>query len=152
MALRTVRIDGDPILRKISKDVVKFDGKLKILVKDMVEVMHHEDGIGLAAVQIGMLKRIFILDAYTDDEPKAFINPTIVEQSGEQFEIEGCLSVPEITGAVRRPNFVKITAKDLNGNDIEFSSDGLLARAISHEIDHLNGILFTDKVEEKEDE
>jgi len=150
MALRTVRIDGDPILRKISKEVVKFDKKLQILVEDMIEVMRYEDGVGLAAVQIGILKRIFILDAYEDEEPKIFINPEIIEQNGEQFEIEGCLSVPDITGAVRRPNFVKVKAQDINGNDIEFSSDGLLARAMSHEIDHLNGILFIDKVEEKE--
>lgn len=151
MALRNVRINDDPVLRKVSKPVEKFDEKLEILATDMIETMYKEDGVGLAANQVGLLKRILVIDLYDGKGATVYVNPKIVYEEGEQFEIEGCLSVPDISGAVKRPMIVKVTAFDIKGEPFEMIGEGMLARAICHEIDHLNGILFTDKVEIKED-
>jgi len=152
MALRNVRIDGDPVLRKTAKPVTKFDEKLKMLADDMIETMVAEDGIGLAAPQIGILKRLIVIDLYDEKGVTVYVNPKIIHEEGEQFEIEGCLSVPDVSGAVRRPYKVTLRAQDLEGETFEAEGEGLLARAMCHEVDHLNGILFIDKVEEKPEE
>ncbi len=148
MATRTVRVDEDPVLRKISKPVRNIDDKIRSLVKDMIDTMYEYDGIGLAAPQVGILKRIFVIDLYDDTGVKVFINPEIIEVDGTQREVEGCLSLPNKAGVVIRPAYVKVKAQDENGHILTYEADHLLARAICHENDHLNGILFTDKVVE----
>ncbi|MCD6435434.1 MAG: peptide deformylase [Clostridiales bacterium] len=152
MALRKVRVVEDPVLRKRAKEIKKFDVKLKELSDDLIETMYEEDGVGLAANQVGILKRIIAIDIYDGSGPKILINPEIIYEEGEQLEVEGCLSVPNVTGYVRRPLIVKAKAQDLAGNSFEILGEGLLARALCHEIDHLNGVLFIDKMEIKEDE
>lgn len=145
MAIRIIRTDDDPILRKKSKPVVQFDDKLKILVEDMIETMHEADGIGLAAPQIGVLKQVIVIDLYDEDGPIALINPRIVEQKGCQIEEEGCLSLPGRHGYVQRPFEVTVQYEDLEGQSYEMVGEELLARALCHEIDHLNGVLYIDK-------
>ncbi len=152
MALRTIRTDDDPVLRKLSRKVEKFDERLKQLVDDMLETMYEADGIGLAAPQIGVLRRIIVIDLYDDAGHGVYINPEITKQSGEQFEIEGCLSLPGVSGRVKRPQTVSVRYQDLTGTVCQRSADGLLARAFCHEIDHLNGVLFSDKAELLSDE
>ncbi len=152
MALRTIRTDDDPVLRKISRKVEKFDERLKQLVDDMLETMYDADGIGLAAPQIGVLRRIIVIDLYDDAGYGIYINPEIIEQSGEQFEIEGCLSLPGISGRVHRPQCVTVRYQNLDGVVCQKSAEGLLARAFCHEIDHLEGILFADNAELLSDE
>lgn len=146
MAIRTIRLEEDPILRKISKEVTAFDDKLKILVEDMIETMHDAEGVGLAAPQVGVLKRVIVLDMYDEDGPIAMINPRFIEQNGIQIGEEGCLSLPGKHGIVKRPLSVKVAFEDLDGDTYELEGDELMARAICHEIDHLNGILYTDKL------
>jgi len=142
MALRKIRIDGDEILRKVSRHVDEITPKIKYLVEDMIETMEHANGVGLAAPQIGVLKRIVVIDV--GEGPIVMINPEIVEEEGIQEGIEGCLSVPGKSGTVTRP--FKVSAKALNENGEEFIIEGeeLLARAICHELDHLEGKLYTD--------
>lgn len=142
MALRKIRIDGDEILRKVSRPVDVITPKIKYLVEDMIETMEHANGVGLAAPQIGVLKRIVVIDV--GDGPIVMINPEILESEGIQEGIEGCLSVPGKSGTVTRP--YKVVAKALNENGEEFIIEGeeLLARAICHELDHLEGKLYTD--------
>ncbi len=152
MALRTIRKDEDPILRKKSREVGKFDDRLKQLSDDMLETMYDADGIGLAAPQVGILKRLIVIDLYDENGPGIYVNPQIVEQSGEQYEIEGCLSVVGLRGRVMRPNRVKVNYQDLNGEQKTIEAEDLLARAFCHEIDHLEGVLFTDKAELLSDE
>ncbi len=152
MALRTIRKDEDPILRKKSREVSKFDDRLKQLTDDMLETMYDADGIGLAAPQVGILKRLIVIDLYDDNGPGIYVNPQIVEQSGEQYEIEGCLSVVGLRGRVTRPSRVKVNYQDLDGEKRTIEADDLLARAFCHEIDHLEGVLFTDKAELLSDE
>lgn len=149
MALRQIRVDGDEILRKISKKVEKIDNDLKILVGDMFETMYHADGVGLAAPQIGVLKRVIVIDI--DVLKRAMINPEIIEQSDTEIQDgpEGCLSVPGVEDIVRRPNVLKVRYMDLDGNIIEEIAKDLYARVICHEVDHLNGVLFTDKILKK---
>lgn len=142
MALRTIRTDEDPILRKISKQVTQVTPRVKTLIEDMIETMQHADGVGLAAPQIGILKRIIVVQV--EDDPMVFINPELIEESGEQEGSEGCLSIPGKVGIVKRPYHVKIKALNQKGEPIEFVGDELMARAICHEIDHLNGKLYTD--------
>jgi peptide deformylase len=144
MAIRNIRIDGDEVLRKTSREVGKIDMKILTLLKDMADTMYKADGVGLAAVQVGILKRIVVIDAGSG--LFELINPRIIEETGEQIEIEGCLSLPGIMGEVKRPEIVKVEALDPNGEKITVEGHGLLARALCHEIDHLNGILFKDKV------
>ena len=144
MAIRTIRLEEDPILRKISKEVVVFDEKLKILVEDMIETMHDADGVGLAAPQVGVLKRVIVLDMYDDEGPIAMINPRFVEQIGIQIGEEGCLSLPGKHGIVKRPLTVMVQFEDVLGDTYELEGEELMARALCHEIDHLNGILYTD--------
>lgn len=145
MATRTIRIESDPILRKISKEVTKFDEALGTLLDDMAETMYNAEGVGLAAPQIGLLKRIFVVDI--GEGLVEFINPELISVDGEQFGEEGCLSVPGKYGAVRRPNHVKMRAQDRTGEWFEIEGEGFMARAMLHENDHLNGKLFVDSVE-----
>lgn len=144
MAIRNIRTDGDEVLRKISKEVDKIDGRILTLIKDMADTMYKTgNGVGLAAPQVGILKRVVVIDV--GEGLVVLINPRIVEESGEQVAFEGCLSVPGVTGEVKRPAVVKVEALNANGEKITIEGQGLLARAFCHEIDHLNGILFKDK-------
>jgi len=145
MAIRQIVQIGDPVLRKKSKVVEKIDAKIIQLLDDMADTMYHADGVGLAAPQVGILKRVVVIDI--GDGLLELINPEIIETSGEQLDDEGCLSVVGEAGAVRRPYRVKVRAYDRNGNLFEIEGEELLARAFCHEIDHLEGVLFVDKIE-----
>ncbi len=145
MAIRTIRTDDDPILKKISKPVKNFTAPLKILLDDMAETMHAANGVGLAAPQVGTLKRIFIIDV--GEGLVEFINPEILETSGEQCGDEGCLSVPKRYGKVTRPFKVKVRAQNRTGEFFEMEVEELFARAVCHENDHLDGKLFVELVE-----
>ena len=144
MAVRNIVKMGDPMLNKVSRPVEKFDEKLHILLDDMAETMRMADGCGLAAVQVGILRRICIVDA--GDGLVELINPKIVGQSGKQEECEGCLSCPNTWGITSRPMSVIVEAYDRNGNKFRIKGEDLKARAFCHEIDHLDGVLFTQKV------
>jgi peptide deformylase len=144
MALRTIRKDGDEVLRKISKEVEVLNDKIKALIKDMADTMYKADGIGLAAPQIGILKRVVVIDV--GEGLLELINPRIIEETGEQIEVEGCLSLPDVFGEVKRPAKVVVEALNTKGEKVLIEGKELLARALCHEIDHLNGILFKDKV------
>lgn len=144
MAIRNIVKMGDPLLNKISRPVEKFDEKLGILLDDMVETMRRADGCGLAAVQVGILRRVCIVDA--GDGLVELVNPKVIGQSGNQEECEGCLSCPNEWGITRRPMSVVVEAYDRHGNKFRVKGEGLKARAFCHEIDHLDGILFTTKV------
>lgn len=145
MALRQILQIGDPVLRKRAKEVEQIDAKLIQLLDDMADTMYHADGVGLAAPQVGILKRVVVIDI--GDGIIELINPEIVEVSGEQVGDEGCLSVIGESGVVRRPYTVKVRAYNRQGQLYEIVGEELLARAFCHEIDHLEGILFVDKVE-----
>ncbi|MDR7869888.1 MAG: peptide deformylase [Tissierellaceae bacterium] len=144
MALRKIRIEGDPILRKKSRPVEEMNDRIKILLDDMIETMHDADGVGLAAPQIGVLKRIVVIDI--GEGPIMIINPEIIETEGSYIDVEGCLSVPNKAGKVERPERVKIKYLNENWEETVLEGTELLAKAICHEIDHLDGILYTDKV------
>lgn len=146
MAVREIRKIGDEILTKISKPVVNFDKRLHILLDDMYETMQKHEGVGLAAPQVGILRRAFVVEV--EDKFIEAVNPEIIEESGEQTDKEGCLSVPEEYYEVTRPNVVTIKAQDRNGKEFTVTGEGLLARALRHEYDHLNGILFIEKSDE----
>lgn len=145
MAIRMIREENEPILRKISKPVKEITPKITELIEDMLDTMYEANGVGLAAPQVGMLKRIVVIDI--GEGPVILINPEIVETSGEQTGNEGCLSVPGKMGVVTRPNYAKVNAVDITGQNITVEGEELMARALCHEIDHLDGILYTDKVE-----
>jgi len=142
MALRNIRTEEDPILRKKSRDIISINDKIKQLAEDMIETMHDANGVGLAAPQVGVLKKIVVVDI--GEGPIVLINPEIIEQSGEQVGVEGCLSIPGRAGEVKRPNYVKVKALNLDGEEIIVEGREFLARAMCHEIDHLNGILYID--------
>ena len=144
MAIRNIRLDGDEVLRKVSREVDVIDEKVLTLIKDMAETMYKVDGVGLAAPQVGILKRVIVIDV--GDGLLELINPKIIEQSGEQIEVEGCLSIPGIMGEVKRPAKVVVEALNPKGEKVVINGEGLLAVALCHEIDHLDGILFKDKV------
>ena len=146
MALRTIRTEGDPVLHKISRPVKEMTPKIRTLIFDMLDTMYEAMGVGLAAPQVGILKRIVVIDT-TGEDPIVMINPRILETSGTQTGGEGCLSVPGKTGTVTRPNYVKAVAFDENMQEYEIEGTELLARAICHETDHLEGQLYVDKVE-----
>ena len=146
MAIRQVREIGDDILTKQCKDVPKMTLRTKILISDMLETMYEYHGVGLAAPQVGVLKRIVVIDV--GEGPIVLINPEIIETSGEQTGEEGCLSVPGKWGIVTRPDHVKVRALDQEMNPVELEGEGLLARAFCHEIDHLSGELYVDKTED----
>ena len=145
MAIRNIRTDGDEGLRKKSKEVEAINDKIYTLLKDMAETMYKADGVGLAAPQIGILKRVVVIDI--GEGLLELINPRIIAQSGEQLEVEGCLSIPGVLGEVKRPERVTVEALNRTGEKITIEGADLLARALCHEIDHLDGILFKDKVE-----
>ena len=151
MALRTIRINGDEILRKKCRAVDEIKDRELVLLDDMLETMYAAEGVGLAAPQVGILKRLVVIDV--GEGPMKLVNPEIVENDGEVVDYEGCLSVPGEQGNVIRPETVKVKALNEKGENIEITGSGLLARALCHEIDHLNGVLFIDKViPEEEDE
>ena len=145
MALRNIRILGDEILKKQAKEVTEMTPKIEELIDDMFETMYDANGCGLAAPQVGIRKRIVVIDC--GDQPLVLINPEILETSGEQTGQEGCLSVPGKVGIVTRPNYAKVKALDENMDEIIVKGTELLARCLCHEIDHLNGIMYVDKAE-----
>ncbi len=145
MALRNLRYEGDEILRKKSKEVSVVDDKIRTLLDDLVETMYENDGVGLAAPQVGILKRAVVIDV-EDGNVYKMVNPKILKRSGEQIGQEGCLSVPETKGIVRRPMNVTVEYTDENGKQVILDAEDILARCICHEVDHLDGILFTDRV------
>lgn len=146
MAIRNIRELGDEVLTKRCKEVVEMTPRIRELIEDMLETMYEADGVGLAACQVGVLKRIVVIDT-TGEDPHILINPRIVESSGEQTGQEGCLSVPGKTGVVTRPNYVKVAALNAAMKPIELEGTELLARAICHELDHLEGHVYVEKVE-----
>jgi len=146
MAIRNIREMGDSILNKKCKPVKEMNERTLELIDDMFETMYEANGVGLAAPQVGILKRIVVIDT-TGEDPILLINPVIVETSGEQIGQEGCLSVPGKSGQVTRPNYVKVLAYDENMEQFEIEGTELLARALCHEIDHLEGHLYVEKVE-----
>lgn len=147
MAIRTLRYEGDEILKKKSREIEVIDDRIKQLAEDMFETMHKYDGLGLAGVQVGILKRIIVIDLYDDVSKFALINPEIIEKSEETVEIEeGCLSYPNQFGKVKRAIKVKVKALDLEGKKVTLEAEGLLAQALQHEIDHLNGETFKEKI------
>lgn len=146
MAIRKIRQLGDEILRKKCREVPEMTAKLKELVEDMYDTMYEAEGVGLAAPQVGILKQVVVIDT-TGEDPYILINPKIVESSGEQTGMEGCLSVPGKQGQVTRPNYVKVVALDMDMKEFELEGTELLARAICHETDHLQGHLYVEKVQ-----
>lgn len=146
MAIRKIRIMGDPVLEKTCKEVKEMTPRTRELISDMFDTMYDGMGVGLAACQVGILKRIVVIDT-TGEDPHVLINPVIVETSGEQTGQEGCLSLPGQAGIVTRPNYVKVRAYDENMQEYELEGTELLARAICHECDHLDGIMYVSKVE-----
>ena len=146
MALRKIREIGDDILNKKCKEVTEMTPRTRQLIEDMLDTMYEANGVGLAAPQVGILKRIVVIDT-TGEDPYVLINPRIVESSGEQTGQEGCLSVPGKCGVVTRPNYVKAVALNEDMEPIEVEGTELLARAICHELDHLDGHLYVEKVE-----
>lgn len=146
MAIRNLRYEGDEILKKKSREVELIDDKLQILIDDMIETMHKYNGVGLAAVQVGILKRLVVIDLYDDKGPIILINPVILKTKGEQEVDEGCLSFPNEFAKVIRPAEVTAEYTDRNGKRIKVKAKELLAQAICHEVDHLNGEVFIDKI------
>ena len=149
MAIRTIRQEGDEILKKKSREVEVIDDKVRELIDDMIETMHKYDGVGLAAVQVGILKQIIVIDIYDENTPIVkLINPKIIKTKGEREVDEGCLSYPNKFAKVRRPEKVIVEGLNENGEKVRIEAVELLAQALCHEIDHLNGITFVDVMEE----
>jgi peptide deformylase len=146
MAIRNLRYDNDEILRKRAREIDVIDDKIKELAVDMMDTMHKYEGVGLAGPQVGVLKRIIVIDLYEDDMQFTLINPVIVKEKGIQEVDEGCLSFPNQFGKVDRPKEITVDALDLEGKKVRIKGKDLLAQALSHEIDHLDGKLFIDKV------
>lgn len=150
MALRNIRVEGDPVLRKVCKPVTEVNDRTRELIEDMLDTMYDACGVGLAAPQVGILKRICVIDISEDgDNPVIMINPEIIESSGSQTGPEGCLSVPGKQGTVTRPNYVKAKAYDMDMNEFIIEGEELMARAICHELAHLDGDLYIDHVEDE---
>ena len=145
MGLRKILTEKEPALHKVCKPVIHFDGRLHKLLDDMQETLEEANGVGLAAPQVGILRRVVIVD--TGEEILELINPTLVETDGEQEGPEGCLSVPERYGLVKRPYYAKVRAQDRDGNWFEAEGEELIARCFCHELDHLDGILYTEVME-----
>lgn len=147
MAIRKIRTDEDPILRKKSKIVANFNNRLEVLIDDMYETMDVAYGVGLAAPQVGILKRLIVVDNRDEEENKRFymLNPVILEKEGEEISMEGCLSIPGKQGIVKRAKNIKVKYNDLTGKEKIMEAEDFLARIIQHEMDHLDGILYTDK-------
>ena len=151
MALRIIRTYKEEVLRKKSRKVDVVNNRIKILIEDMLDTMYEAEGVGLAAPQVGILKRVIVVDIDDGAGPLALINPEILYSEGLTIEEEGCLSIPGEMGSVERPQKIKVKALNEEGEKVEIEAEDLLARALSHEIDHLDGILFTDKVIESEE-
>ena len=146
MAIRNIRIDGDPILRKISREVGEVNDRIRLLLDDMAETMYDADGVGLAAPQVGILRRVIVVDPRDGEIGLVkLVNPEIIEKDGEQIGIEGCLSIPEFNATVKRPEHVKVKYLDENGEEKIWDAHGFPAVILCHEIDHLDGVLFKDK-------
>lgn len=145
MALRTIRLQGDPVLTKTCREVKEMTPKIKELIEDMLDTMYEANGVGLAGPQVGVLKRIVVIDI--GEGPVVMINPMILESSGEQTGDEGCLSLPGKAGVVTRPDYVKAKALNEDMEEYIIEGTGLMARAICHELDHLDGHMYTEKVE-----
>lgn len=151
MAIRNIRVDDDPILRKTSRPVTDFNDRLFDLLDDMKETMYKSGGVGLAAPQVGVLRRVVVMDVSEDrNEFLELINPEITEVEGSQTGTEGCLSLPRLCGTVTRPMTVKVKAQNREGKWCLYKGEGLKARCFCHEIDHLDGILYKDKLDEGE--
>lgn len=151
MAIRNIVHEGDDLLRKKCRQVEVFDEKLSILIDDMFETMYAADGVGLAAPQVGILKRVCVIDI--GEGPIELVNPVIVDKKGKQISPEACLSCPGRCGTTKRPNFVRVKAQNRHGEEVAYEGTELLAKAFCHEIDHLDGILFIDiMIEELEEE
>ncbi len=146
MALRQIRKDPDELLYKRSREVTVFDERLHQLIDDMIETLRKADGAGLAAVQVGVLKRVAVVD--DGNGLIELVNPTIIKEEGTQTDTEGCLSFPGLYGKVTRPKKVRVKAQDRNGNEVIYEGSDLLARAFCHEIEHMDGHVFTEKVSE----
>jgi peptide deformylase len=144
MAIRLIRKVDDEILRKKCKKIDKIDKRISVLLDDMAETMYKADGVGIAAPQVGVLRRAVVIDV--GDGLIKLVNPEIISQSGEAVDVEGCLSIPNVHGEVKRPEKVTVRALNEKGEPVSIDGTGLLARALCHEIDHLDGILFIDKV------
>ena len=145
MGLRTILTDKEPALHKVCRPVEKFDGKLHKLLDDMAETMQNANGVGLAAPQVGILRRVVVVD--TGDGVLELVNPTLLETDGEQVGAEGCLSVPGKYGLVKRPYYAKVRAQDRNGQWFEAEGEELMGRCFCHELDHLDGIVYTEVME-----
>jgi len=157
MGIRKIRFDGDEILRKVSKPVAKVDDRIRALVDDMIETMYDAGGVGIAAVQVGVLRRVLIIDVSEEkNAPVVVINPVVEHNEGNQTGEEGCLSVPGLRGIVERPMITTVRGLDRDGNEIELKCEGFMAVVFNHELDHLNGVLFKDSAlevwEPKDDE
>ena len=144
MAIRNIRVEGEDVLRKKSREVTEMTPKIRELIEDMIDTMYEADGVGLAAPQVGVLKRIVVIDI--GEGAMVFVNPEILETKGEQTGDEGCLSLPGKSGEVTRPNYVRVRAFDENMEPFEMEGEELFARAVCHECDHLEGILYVDHV------
>ncbi len=148
MAIRRIRIQGDSVLTKTAKEIPEVTGRIRTLAEDMLETMYDAEGVGLAAPQVGILKRIVVIDVSEErNQPVVLINPVIVEAQGEQTGYEGCLSVPGKSGLVTRPMHVRVKARNLDFEEVELEADEFFARAVCHELDHLDGCLYVSKVE-----
>lgn len=143
MAIRNIVIEPDPVLHEVAKEVTKFNANLHKLLDDMADTMYYAEGVGLAAPQVGILKRVIVVDVGDEHGLIEMVNPVMVEHSGEQLGPEGCLSIPGINGEVRRYQKIKVAGMDRFGKPFEMVAEDFLARAFQHEIDHLNGVLFT---------
>lgn len=146
MAIRQIRLNGDEILRKKAREVDKVDDKIRELLHDMLDTMHKYNGVGLAGPQVGILKRVIVIDLYDGEEPLLLVNPKIIKSKGKQEVDEGCLSFPNEYAKIIRPKEVVVEALNENGDKVKIVAKDLLAQALSHEIDHLEGILFVDNI------
>lgn len=150
VATYTIRQFGDPVLRQRAKEVEEIDGRLVQLSHDMIETMYAAPGVGLAAPQVGIERRMFVYDTGDGDGPSTLLNPEIVESDGEWTYREGCLSIPELTWAVVRPRRIHLRGRDLDGNEVDFEADDFLARVFQHELDHLDGVLYVQRLDPDE--
>ena len=145
-----IRQYGDPVLKQVAREVTDIDGSLVRLVDDMLETMYAEPGLGLAAPQVGVRKRLFVYDLETGDDPRVLINPEIVESDGEWEFNEGCLSVPGLSWHIVRPKQIHIVGRDLDGNELSIEADEIEARLFQHELDHLNGVLLVEHLDDEQ--
>jgi peptide deformylase len=143
-----IRVIGDPVLKQVAREVTDIDGALVRLCNDMVDTMYEAAGLGLAAPQVGVQKRLFVWDMHEGDGPQVIVNPEIVESDGEWVHQEGCLSVPGLSWEIVRPNRVHVTGLDLDGNEVSIEADELAGRMFQHELDHLNGVLLVERLDD----